>query len=120
MRNGTVGTSMASTSIELGIPSCIQVQGETGAVKVEGQYIVHWALEALKPLEAVCTELSEGSSKSVCILHIYHMLQLEDWLYGLKHNLKPTVTGKVGRNSMELVQSICSSSVPGKAISLAD
>ena len=116
--SGALGTIMSSTSIRPGFPPFIHIYGEKGTVKIQGQSIVHWSVEGVEAPADTEGMQRDGSSNPLDISYIYHKMQLEEIVQGLEQNLPVRVTGRDGKQAVELIQGLYASAAAGKEIIL--
>ncbi|WP_188997215.1 Gfo/Idh/MocA family protein [Paenibacillus nasutitermitis] len=116
--SGALGTIMSSTSIRPGFPPFIHIYGERGTVKIQGQSIVHWSVEGAEAPADTEGLQSDGSASPLDISHLYHKMQLEEIVQSLEQNRPMRVTGRDGKQAVELIQGIGASAAAGKEIIL--
>ncbi len=118
-RNGAFGSILASTSIQPGFPSALNLYGEKGAVKCEGAEVTHWSVPGMdRPGTDGPAAGGGGVRDPRAISHEYHRLQYLDILEAIELGRPPAVTGEDGRRAVQLVTSIYRSSETGAPVLL--
>lgn len=119
--NGTFGTIMASTSIQPGFPTELNVYGENGAVKIVGSDIAYWFIPGVEPPPAKNAKTAYGGSADpLRIGHWGHQLQIADIIEAIETGREPLVTGEQGLQCIRLIEAIYESSKQSAEIQLYD
>jgi predicted dehydrogenase len=118
--SGALGTIMASTSTQPGFPPRIHLFGEKGTVKIEGNQVVFWNVPDAEEPPRETAGKGGGESDPLAFSHVYHKLQIEDFLRAVAEGADPIVTGIDGRRAVAVVNGIYESSLTGKEIALRD
>lgn len=124
-KNGALGTLEATTSAFPGLLKKTEIHGTTGSVIVEQDDILMWEFEksrasdqALRDKFARKSTNTGGASDPSAISYVGHMEQLKDFIKSIRNDTTPTVDGKEGRKSVELILAIYKSSWTGRRVDL--
>lgn len=116
-KSGGFGTLMASTSIRPGFPAALNLYGDKGTIKLEGNSITHWTVpDRAKPAELPSTGGGGGVADPKAIVSTYHRIQLSDVVESIEAGRAPQVTGEDGMRAVQLVESIYEASATGTTI----
>ena len=116
--NGAVGTIMASTSIQPGLPASIKIYGEKGTIWIVGDAIAHWTVPGMEVDVRLDDIRTGGASNPFSISHQNHKRQIVDLVEALSDNRAPLITGQDGLNAVKLIHSIYLSSASEAEIKL--
>jgi UDP-N-acetyl-2-amino-2-deoxyglucuronate dehydrogenase len=114
--NGALGVIMGSTAVHKGLPSRIEILGETGNVVIEGDSIIRWQVgdeEELAPFSGSAfgaTDPSAGMKEAVA----GHVEQIGDFLRAIEEDREPLVSGWEARKAVALVLAIYESARTGR------
>jgi UDP-N-acetyl-2-amino-2-deoxyglucuronate dehydrogenase len=117
-KNGAYGTLMASTSTKPGFLSTINLYGELGTIKIEGQEIKHWTVPGMDIPRYEAAISGGGVSDPKSITHTYHQKQFMDFISALETGVKPYVTGVDGLRAIQFIEAVYQSSATGAQINL--
>ncbi|TJY44133.1 Gfo/Idh/MocA family oxidoreductase [Cohnella pontilimi] len=117
-RNGAYGTLMASTSTKPGFLPTINLYGELGTIKIEGQEIKHWTVPGMEIPRYETSASEVGVSDPKSISHTYHQKQFMDVIHALETGVKPYVTGVDGLRAIAFIEAVYQSSASGTQITL--
>ncbi|MFD2115738.1 Gfo/Idh/MocA family protein [Paenibacillus yanchengensis] len=113
---GTLGTIMASTSIQPGFQATMHLYGSLGTIKLEGSSITYWHVRGHEQPQAEQEKSYGGVSDPRNLVADYHRIQFADVISAIEQDVTPLVSGADGVRAVELVESIYASSVTGKRI----
>lgn len=117
--NGAFGHIMSSTSIHPGLLPTVNLYGEKGTVRLEGAEIVTWSVpDVAEPTKSEKPK-DMGTSNPLDISHMYHRMQIEDFIESVTTGKEPVVTGEDGRATVQLINAIYESSKTGKEMKLS-
>jgi len=103
--NGALGTILGTTTYFEDSPPFIEIHGDKGGVKTEGNKVKFWKIAGEeKPFK------EENFPRNV----------VEDMLQAIKEDKQPWVNGEEGRKSLEVVMGIYESFRTGKIVELSD
>jgi len=123
--SGAVGTIVSSTAIFPGFAQRLEVSGTGGTVVVEDGEIVYRALTSDSPeLSGPGTQLSRpradpGAAANAAALEVAsHAAQIADLLTAVEQGREPLVTGRSGRDALEVVCAVYESAREGRPVAL--
>jgi len=123
--SGAVGTIVSSTAVFPGFPQRLEVSGTGGTVVVEDGEIVHRALTSDSPgLGLRGTQLPRpaagpGAAANAAALDVAgHAAQIADLLTAVDQGRGPSVTGRSGRDALEVVCAVYESAREGRPVAL--
>ncbi|MFD0961803.1 Gfo/Idh/MocA family protein [Paenibacillus chungangensis] len=116
--NGAYGTIMASTSIQPGFPACINLYGEKGTIKLEGNSIVHWSVPGVAEPKWNQQARYGGVNDPRSIAADFHQSQFLDIISSIETGAKPLVSGEEGMRAVQLVESIYESAAKNTQLTL--
>lgn len=112
-QSGAFGTIMASTSTQPGFAATINLYGELGAIKLEGNSIVHWTVPGRNKPAWNHSETYGGVTDPRSIASDFHQSQLIDVISSIETGGSPLVTGEDGLRAVQLVEAIYESAAKG-------
>src|ERR1700733_3091695 len=118
--SGAVGTILSSTAAFPGFPQRLEITGTEGTVTVEDGQIVRRALVA-GPDPAALADAAAGRSAAAdpaAVDVASHAAQLADLLDAVDTGREPAVSGRDGRDALELVLAVYESSRTGHPVTL--
>jgi predicted dehydrogenase len=117
--SGAVGTVLSSTAAWPGFPQRLEITGTEGTVTVEDGRIVRRALAgAAAPAPAADTGLS-GAADPAAVDIASHAAQLADLLDAVVTGGEPSVSGRSGRDALEIILAVYESSKTGRPVRLS-
>jgi predicted dehydrogenase len=116
--SGAFGTVLASTSIQPGFPAALNLYGEKGSIRCEGDGITHWSVPGVAKPAAEAGEGGGGVRDPRAISHRGHRTQIENVLEAIRGRAPLLITGEDGRRAVELVEAIYRSSETGQPVEL--
>ncbi|MGC3970844.1 MAG: Gfo/Idh/MocA family oxidoreductase [Pirellulales bacterium] len=123
--NGALGVIEATTAAYPGYLKKIEIHGSEGSAFMEEEDIKKWDFKNPDKrdrmiLEAMNTSKSTGGGAGdpTAIGHHGHARQFEDLLNAVKKNTAPSVDGREGRRSVEIILAIYKSAESGKPVML--
>ena len=116
--SGAVGTILSSTAAWPGFPQRLEITGTEGTVTVEDGQIVRRALAGqAAPAPAADTGLS-GAADPAAVDIASHAAQLADLLDAVDSGREPAVSGRSGRDALEIILAVYESSRTGRPVIL--
>src|ERR1700722_18539766 len=118
--SGAVGTILSSTAAFPGFPQRLEITGTEGTVTVEDGQIVRRGLVA-EPGPAALADVAAGRSAAAdpaAVNVAGHAAQLADLLDAVDTGREPAVSGRDGRNALELVLAVYEASRTGHPVTL--
>lgn len=119
--NGAVGVLEASTAVNPGIDVRIEIHGDRGSARIEGERIRQWHIDGVEDEETkrrLSRTVQTASAGEAAFDWEEHRLQILDMIDAIKNNRDPAVTGEDGRNALEIVLAMYRSAETGEAVSL--
>ena len=123
--NGALGVMEATTAAFPGYLKKIEIHGSEGSACMEEEDLVKWDFAKADKrdkmiLEAMNSRKSTGGGAGdpTAIGHHGHARQFEDLLDAVKKNKTPSVDGKEGRRSVEIILAIYKAAESGKPVLL--
>lgn len=124
-KNGALGTIEATTSIWPGFTRRIEIHGNAGTAKMDGENIAFWQFEKeasddekVREKFAMPSDASGGAADPRAISHEFHRRQLADFLNALETGDEPLVHGREGRKAVEIILGIYESSKTKSMVTL--
>jgi predicted dehydrogenase len=118
--SGAFGTIMASTSIRPGFAAALNLYGEKGTIKLEGNAITHWTVpDRPQPEMAASSGGAGGVADPKAISSTFHRIQLTDVVESIEAGRTPKVAGEDGMRAVQLVESIYQSNASGKSVAIS-
>ena len=125
--SGAVGTIVSSTAVFPGFAQRLEVSGTGGTVVVEDGEIVRSAFTSDSPDPGLRgTRLprpasAEGAAANAAALGVAsHVAQIADLLTAVEQGREPSVTGRIGREVLEVVLAVYESAREGRPVVLLD
>jgi UDP-N-acetyl-2-amino-2-deoxyglucuronate dehydrogenase len=101
---GALGTVLATTASLPGRPHSLEVLGSQGSLRLEGERIVRWDVQAPPPPE---TETEDGGATDPSATDTRnHARVIDDFLESVRSGRPPLVDGREGLRSVRLVEAI--------------
>jgi predicted dehydrogenase len=124
--NGALGTIEATTAAYPGYLKRIEIHGSQGSACMEEEDITKWDFEKADKKDDAAVAESMSSKKSTgggagdpkAIGHHGHALQFQDLLDAVKKGKSPSVDGREGRRSVEIILAIYKAAESGKPVML--
>lgn len=123
--NGAMGVIEASTAVYPGYLKRIEIHGSEGSAVMAEEDIVQWDFAKPKKhdtaiLEAMSQRKSTGGGAAdpKAIGHHGHARLFQDVLAAIKKGTKPSIDGREGRRSVELILAIYKAAETGRAVEL--
>jgi UDP-N-acetyl-2-amino-2-deoxyglucuronate dehydrogenase len=125
--SGAVGTIVSSTAVFPGFAQRLEVSGTGGTVVVEDGEIVRCALTADSPDPGLRGSRhprpmsAEGAAANAAALGVAsHAAQIADLLAAAEQGRQPSITGRDGRGTLEVVLAVYESAREGRPVVLLD
>ncbi|GAA3408517.1 Gfo/Idh/MocA family protein [Paenibacillus hodogayensis] len=119
-KSGAFGTIMASTSIQPGFATVMNLYGENGTIKLEGSDITHWTVPGVEKPDLGSNTSYGGVSDPRSISHVNHRVQMENVIAAIETGEKLYLEGIDGLRAVQLVEAIYESSAKGVPIKLEE
>jgi UDP-N-acetyl-2-amino-2-deoxyglucuronate dehydrogenase len=123
--NGALGVIEASTAVYPGYLKRIEIHGTQGSAVMAEEDIVHWdfaksARHDAAILEAMSQRKSTGGGAAdpKAIGHHGHTRLFQDVLTAIKKGTKPSIDGREGRRSVEIILAVYKAAETGRAVEL--
>jgi UDP-N-acetyl-2-amino-2-deoxyglucuronate dehydrogenase len=125
--SGAVGTIVSSTAVFPGFAQRLEVSGTGGTVVVEDGEIARSALTSDSPDQGLRGSRlprpvsAEGAAANAAAIGVAsHAAQIADLLTAVEQGREPSVTGRDGRDTLEVVLAVYESSREGRPVVLLD
>jgi len=123
--NGALGVIEAATSAYPGLLKRTEIHGDRGSARVEQDDITLWDFQIKAPSDSEIhaamagqSGFKAGASDPRGITHAGHRDQLGDFLQAIDEGRAPSVDGREGRKSVEIIRAIYRSAQTGQAVRL--
>lgn len=117
--SGALGTLEGTTSVTPGLNHRVELHGENGSVRIDGESIVSWDIPG-ENKDEVAAQLSDNvgdaASDPTAISGDGHQIQIADLLTAIREDCDPMVTGCEARKAVELILAIYESARSGRPI----
>ncbi len=124
-QNGALGVIEAATSAYPGLLKRTEIHGDRGSARVEQDDLTLWEFQEKVPSDnevhaamARQTGFKAGASDPRGITHIGHRDQLVDFLAAIDTGRAPSVDGREGRKSVEIIRAIYRSAQTGQVVAI--
>jgi len=116
--NGALGTLVTTTSVMPGENVRIEIHGDKGSIKLQGEDIVQWAIEGEEEITGESAD--EGTaSDPTAVAASGHIEHVRDLCEAIINDREPTIPGHEARKSVELIKAIyLSSRLGGSTVEL--
>jgi UDP-N-acetyl-2-amino-2-deoxyglucuronate dehydrogenase len=125
--SGAVGTIVSSTAVFPGFAQRLEVSGTGGTVVVEDGEIARSAFTSDSPDQGLRGSRlprpvsAEGAAANAAALGVAsHAAQIADLLAAVEQDREPSVTGRDGRDTLEIVLAVYQSAREGRPVVLLD
>jgi UDP-N-acetyl-2-amino-2-deoxyglucuronate dehydrogenase len=125
--SGAVGTIVSSTAVFPGFPQRLEVSGTGGTVVIEDGVIVQRAFTSDSPepgqhqTQLPRPAAEPGAAANAAALDVAsHAAQIADLLAAVEQDREPSVTGRSGRDALEIVCAVYESARAGRPVLLPD
>jgi len=117
--SGAFGTLEGTTSVTPGLNHRLEIHGENGSIRIDGENIVGWDVPG-ESKEEVAGRLSDNigdaASDPTAIAGDGHQIQIADLLAAIREDRDPMVTGDEARKAVELILGIYESARSGRPV----
>ncbi len=124
-KNGALGVIEAATSAYPGLLKRTEIHGDRGSARVEQDDITLWDFQEKVPSDnevfaamAGTSGFKAGASDPRGITHLGHRDQLTDFLQAIDRGKSPSVDGREGRKSVEIIRAVYQSARTGQVVKL--
>jgi len=116
--NGALGTLVTTTSVTPGENIRIEIHGDNGSIKLQGNDIIQWAIEGEEEITGESTD--EGTaSDPTAVAASGHTEHVRDLCEAIINDREPAIPGREARKSVELIKAIyLSSRLGGSTVEL--
>ncbi len=125
--SGAVGTIVSSTAVFPGFAQRLEISGTGGTVVVEDGEIARSAFTSDTPNQGLRgsrlprPQSAEGAAANAAALGVAsHAAQIADLLAAVEQGREPSVTGREGRATLEVILAVYQSSREGRPVVLLD
>ena len=118
--SGALGTIVASTSVFPGFAQRLEITGTDGTVTIEDGAIVRRAFGGAghEPCDPHAAGTAVAASDPAAVGAASHAAQIADLLAAVEEGREPAVSGKDGRDALEIVCAVYESSRTGRTVTL--
>ncbi|MDR3635249.1 MAG: Gfo/Idh/MocA family oxidoreductase [Isosphaeraceae bacterium] len=123
--SGALGVIEAATSTFPGLLKRTEIHGDRGSARVEQDDITLWDFQLKVPSDAEIhaamagqSGFKAGASDPRGITHVGHRDQLSDFLQAIDEDRAPSIDGREGRKSVEIIRAIYRSAQTGHEVAL--
>ncbi len=115
-KGGTLGVLEASTATKPGFPARVEIHGEKGSARFEGDSLVLWEVEGYDKEPPLAEVHQSGAREAMAIDIEPFRRQFRDIHRAIVEGGEPLVTGAEGRKALELVVGVYRSSEQDAAV----
>ncbi len=112
--NGALGVLEATTSVTPGYDCRLEIHGDAGTIKLQGEEIVAWDIEG-EAQEAVEDEARGAAADPTALDTAGHRRHVEDLCEAIIQDREPQIPGNEARKAVEVIKAIYLSSRQGGA-----
>jgi predicted dehydrogenase len=117
--SGAVGTILSSTAAWPGFPQRLEITGTEGTVTVHDGQIVRRALTGEAAAAPAADTGLSGAADPAAVDIASHAAQLADLLDAVDTGREPAVSGRSGRDALEIILAVYESSRTGRPVRLS-
>jgi predicted dehydrogenase len=124
-KSGALGVIEATTAAWPGSFKKIEIHGSTGSATIEEESISHWEFAKMNASDRkIVSEMNDsnqtggGASDPAAIGHAGHTQQFKDVVKAIKTGTAPSICGREGRKSVEVILAIYQAAISGRRIQL--
>jgi UDP-N-acetyl-2-amino-2-deoxyglucuronate dehydrogenase len=118
-RNGALGVIEAATSVAPGFKRKLEISGQRGTIILDGDAISCWAVEGEDAADlSEGEQITDGSANPAAISVEGHRRQIADMAAAVREGREPVISGREGRDSLELVAALYRSAAEGRPVAL--
>lgn len=119
--SGAFGTMEGTTSVTPGLNHRMELHGEDGTIRIDGENIVSWDVPG-ENKDEVAAQLSDNigdaASDPTAIAGDGHQMQIADLLAAINEGREPTVNGEQARKAVEFILAVYKSAQSGQPVKL--
>ena len=112
--NGALGVLEGTTSVTPGYGCNVEVHGDRGSIKLDGDTITAWEIEGEEPETAAAQDRGTASDPTA-LASTGHQRHIEDLCGAIREDREPEIPGREARKAVELIKAIYLSSREGGA-----
>jgi UDP-N-acetyl-2-amino-2-deoxyglucuronate dehydrogenase len=122
--SGALGVIVATTAAFPGMPKKIEIHGNRGSAVLEEEELKVWSFHEMSPEDEMIvaqfgkTPSRGGAADPIAIGHAAHRAQFEDFIEAIQTGREPSISGRQGRRSVQIILAIYESAKSGQAVSL--
>jgi predicted dehydrogenase len=120
-KNGAFGTLEGTTSVTPGLRHRLELHGENGSIRVDGENIVSWDVPG-EDKDEITKQLSDNigdaASDPTAISGDGHQIQIADLLAAVNEGREPMVNGEEARKAVEVILGVYRSAQTGMPVKL--
>lgn len=120
-KNGAIGVLEASTAVAPGIETRLEIHGERGTVRIEGNRVRQWHIDGREDEQAkrrYSREFATAAGNEADFGWQDHQAQIRDMVDAIREDREPAITTEDGRNILALILAIYRSAETGKPVTL--
>jgi len=122
-RSGAFGVIEGTTSVYPGMDHRIELHGEVGTIRIDGERVVEWKVQGPdgKPVSREVGEMAgggSGASDPRAISADGHWIEVQDLALAIRDGRQPLLPGTEGRHALEIILGIYESSRTGREVRL--
>ena len=118
-KSGAFGTLEGTTSVTPGLNHRMELHGETGSIRIDGERIVAWAVpgEDKEQIESQLSDnIGDAASDPTAISADGHQMQIADLLDAINEDREPMVSGEEARKAVEFILAVYESARTGQPV----
>lgn len=119
--SGAFGTMEGTTSVTPGLNHRMELHGEDGTIRIDGENIVSWDVPG-ENKDEVAAQLSDNigdaASDPTAIAGDGHQMQIADLLAAINEGREPMVNGEEARKAVEFILAVYKSAQSGQPVKL--
>lgn len=117
--SGAFGTMEGTTSVTPGLNHRMELHGENGTIRIDGENIVSWDVPG-ENKDEVAAQLSDNigdaASDPAAIAGDGHQMQIADLLAAINEGREPMVNGEEARKAVEFILAVYKSAQTGQPV----
>ncbi len=114
--NGAQGVLEASTVVQPGYPTRIEIHGEKGSIIFTENEILEWDISGVDKPESDSGSSSSGAKDPMAIGTLGHEILLNDFIDAIATGRDPIVSGESARTSVELINALYQSAKSAEVV----
>lgn len=117
--SGAFGTLEGTTSVTPGLNHRVELHGENGSIRIDGEKIVTWAVpgEEKEHIESQLSDnIGDAASDPTAISADGHQMQIADLLDAVNEDREPMINGEEARKAVEFILAVYESARTGQPV----